>query len=81
MQTLYGFRLDIKTIRMICKRFAMRARTSFKAGEVPLEEEFKGKRVIIGIYWKIWLFLGDYALMKTTYKTGMHPLAVAMRVG
>lgn len=47
MQTLYGFGLDIKTIRMICKRFAMRARTSFKAGEVPLEEEFTGKRVII----------------------------------
>ena len=47
MQTLYGFRLDIKTIRMVCKRFAMRARVSFKAGEVPLEEEFKGKRVVI----------------------------------
>src|SRR5207237_2666793 len=47
MQTLYGFRLNIKTIRMVCKRFAMRARISFKAGEVPLEEEFKGKRVVI----------------------------------
>jgi hypothetical protein len=47
MQTLYGFRLDIKTIRIVCKRFAMRARASFKAGEVPLEEEFKGRRVVI----------------------------------
>jgi hypothetical protein len=47
MQTLYGFRLDTKTIRTICKRFAMRARVSFKAGEVPLDEEFKGKRVVI----------------------------------
>jgi hypothetical protein len=32
---------------MICKRFAMRARLCFDAGEVPLEEEFKGKRVVI----------------------------------
>lgn len=47
MQTLYGFSLDIKTIRMICKRFAMRARISFKEGDVPIEEEFKGKRVVI----------------------------------
>ena len=47
MGTLYGFSLGIKTIRMIAKRFAMRARTSFKAGEVPLGEEFKGKRVVI----------------------------------
>jgi hypothetical protein len=39
--------MDIKTIRMICKRFAMRARVSFKAGEVPLEDEFKGKRVVV----------------------------------
>jgi hypothetical protein len=47
MQTLYGFSLDIKTIRTLCKRFAMRARISFKSGEVPLDEEFKGKRVVI----------------------------------
>jgi hypothetical protein len=47
MSTLYGFSLDIKTIRMICKRFAMRARASFNNGDVPIEEEFKGKRVVI----------------------------------
>jgi len=47
METLYGFKLDIKKIRMIFKRFAMRARACFESGEVPLEEEFKGKRVVI----------------------------------
>jgi hypothetical protein len=47
METLYGFKLDIKTIRMICKRFAFRARASFKEGEVPIQDEFKGKRVVI----------------------------------
>ncbi len=47
MQALYGFNLDIKTIRMICKRFAMRARASFKEDNVPLDAEFKGKRVVI----------------------------------
>ena len=47
METLYGFKLDIKKIRMICKRFALRARASFKDGEVPIQEEFKGKRVVI----------------------------------
>lgn len=47
MSTLYGFCLDIKTIRMICKRFAMRARASFNNGEVPIDGEFKGKRVVI----------------------------------
>jgi len=47
METLYGFSLGIKTIRMIAKRFAMRARMCFKEGEMPLEEEFKGKRVVI----------------------------------
>jgi hypothetical protein len=47
MGTLYGFNLDIKTIRMVCKRFSMRARASFKAGEIPLAEEYKGKRVIV----------------------------------
>lgn len=47
METLYGFKLDIKTIRMICKRFAFRARTCFTDGEVPIEEEFKGKRVVV----------------------------------
>jgi hypothetical protein len=49
MNTLYGFCLDIKTIRMICKRFAMRARAAFKAGEIPLEAEFKGKHVVISM--------------------------------
>jgi hypothetical protein len=47
METLYGFKLDIKTIRMIFKRFALRARACFESGKVPLEEEFKGKRVVI----------------------------------
>jgi hypothetical protein len=47
METLYGFKLDIKTIRMICKRFAFRARTCFTDGEVPIKEEFKGKRVVV----------------------------------
>lgn len=47
MSALYGFCLDIKAIRMICKRFAMRARASFNNGEVPIEGEFKGKRVVI----------------------------------
>lgn len=47
MSTLYLFRLDIKTIRMICKRFAMRARASFQEEECPVEDEFKGKRVVV----------------------------------
>ena len=47
METLYGFELDIKTIRMICRRFAFRARTCFRDGEVPIKEEFKGKRVVV----------------------------------
>ena len=47
METLYGFKIDIKTIRLIFKRFAMRARASYESGKVPLEEEFKGKRVVI----------------------------------
>ena len=47
METLYGFKLDIKTIRMICKRFAFRARASFNNDDVPIVEEFKGKRVVI----------------------------------
>jgi hypothetical protein len=47
METLYGFKLDVKTIRLIFKRFAMRARACFESGEVPLEEEFKGKRVVV----------------------------------
>jgi hypothetical protein len=47
MATLYGFSLGVKTIRIITKRFAMRARTCFQVGEVPLGEEFKGKRVVI----------------------------------
>ena len=45
METLYGFKLDIKAIRMIFKRFALRARACFDSGEVPLTEEYKGKRV------------------------------------
>ena len=49
MNTLYGFWLDIKTIRMICRRFAMRARAAFKAGEIPLEAEFKGRHVVISM--------------------------------
>jgi hypothetical protein len=47
METLYGFKLDIKTIRLICNRFAFRARTCFTDGEVPIKEEFKGKRVVV----------------------------------
>lgn len=47
LETLYRFNLDIKTIRMVCKRFSLRARFCFKAGSVPLTEEFKGKRVVI----------------------------------
>jgi hypothetical protein len=47
METLYGFKLDIKTIRMIFKRFALRARACFDSGQMPLEDEFKGKRVVI----------------------------------
>ncbi len=47
METLYGFKLDTKTIRMIFKRFALRARACFDSGEVPLTEEYKGKRVVI----------------------------------
>jgi hypothetical protein len=47
MESLYGFKLDVKTIRMIFKRFALRARACFESGKVPLEEEFKGKRVVI----------------------------------
>jgi hypothetical protein len=47
MGTLYGFTLDVKSIRRIWQRFAMRARVSFKAGEVELEEEYKGKRVVV----------------------------------
>jgi hypothetical protein len=34
---------------MICKRFAMRARAAFKAGEIPLEAEFKGRQVVISM--------------------------------
>lgn len=49
MSTLYGFHLDIKTIRLICARFAARARACFKAEEVPLAAEFKGKRVVISM--------------------------------
>jgi hypothetical protein len=47
MGTLYGFALDIKSIRRICRHFAMRARSSFEAGEIALDEEFKGKRVVV----------------------------------
>src|SRR5439155_10630596 len=47
METLYGFKLDIKTIRMIFKRFALRARAAFDSEKIPLEEEFKGKRVVV----------------------------------
>lgn len=47
METLYGFKIDIKTICMICKRFAFRARTCFTDGDVPIKEEFKGKRVVV----------------------------------
>lgn len=47
METLYGFKLGIKTICMICKRFAFRARTCFTDGEIPIKEEFKGKRVVV----------------------------------
>lgn len=47
MGTLYGFRLDVKTIRIICKRFAMRARVSFQAETTLIEEEFRGKRVVV----------------------------------
>ena len=47
MSTLYGFDLNIKTIRMICKRFAMRARVSFHDEAIPVGEEFKGRRVVI----------------------------------
>jgi hypothetical protein len=47
MGTLYGFSMSIKTIRMIAKRFAMRARICFKIGEVSLGEEFKGKRIVV----------------------------------
>lgn len=47
LETLYRFNLDIKTIRMVCKRFSLRARICFKAGSVPLTEEFKGKRVVV----------------------------------
>lgn len=47
METLYGFTLDVKTIRMIFKRFALRARACFESEKVPLSQEFKGKRVVI----------------------------------
>lgn len=47
MNTLYGFILDVKTIRMICKHFAIRARASFDNDETPIEKEFSSKRVII----------------------------------
>ena len=47
IETLHGFKLDIKTIRMIFRRFAIRARACFEAGEVPLKTEFAGKRVVI----------------------------------
>lgn len=47
METLYGFALDVKTIRLLLKCFAMRARACFESGDVPLAEEFKGKRVVI----------------------------------
>jgi hypothetical protein len=47
MGTLYGFSMSIKTIRMIAKRFAMRARACFKIGDLPIDEEFKGKRIVV----------------------------------
>lgn len=47
MGTLYRFSLSINTIRTIAKRFAMRARMCFEADDVPLGEEFKGKRVVV----------------------------------
>ncbi len=47
METLYGFKLDIKTIRLIFKRFAMRARVCYESGKVLLDKEFKGKHVVI----------------------------------
>lgn len=47
IETLHGFKLNIKTVHLIFKRFAMRARACFEAGKVPLEEEFAGKRVVI----------------------------------
>jgi len=47
METLYGFSVDVKTIQLICKRFAMRARLSFSKGSLPLDGEYQGKRVII----------------------------------
>jgi len=47
METLYGFKVGVKTIRMILKRFALRARACFESEKMPLSEEFKGKRVVI----------------------------------
>jgi len=47
METWYGFKLNIKTIRLLFKRFSMRARASYESQAVPLEEEFKGKRVVV----------------------------------
>jgi hypothetical protein len=47
METLYGFQLDVKKIRLIFKRFAMRARATYELEKVPLTEEFKGKRVVV----------------------------------
>src|SRR5476649_462618 len=38
METLYGFKIDIKTIRQIFKRVALRARACFESEKVPLEE-------------------------------------------
>lgn len=47
METLYGFTADVKTIGMIFKRFALRARACFESEKMPLTEEFKGKRVVV----------------------------------
>lgn len=47
METLYGFKLGVKIVRLIFKRVAMRARACYESEEVPLEAEFKGKRVIV----------------------------------
>ncbi len=47
METLYGFRLDVKLIRRVLRRFALRARMCFESGAVQLDEEFRGRRVVV----------------------------------
>jgi len=45
IQTLLGYSVNVKTIRLICKRFALRARTCQEADSFDFGEEFSGRLI------------------------------------